>query len=173
MIIAAAALYHYLLVAGAIAAPAWSLAAVWFGLGAIGIAASIALGSARRAPPRSASVGNRVEGAIWNSAGAFFVIMALGIFLFANFTAPGWIDEPFLLFAVMPPLTFGVYAVAISASVAAQEVRPLKPYVPLSLVFAAATVLLMGRPVQYLVFALGIVIVSILPGLQLLRRQHG
>lgn len=169
-ILCAASLYHYALMRGLIAAPSWSLALVWFGLSGLGAVISIAFG--RSSGERGAlGTGNRVEAAVWSAAAWLFAIVALSLFTMASLAPPPGLANPFGMFTLMPPLTFGVYAIAIKASAIAGEAPLLRPYALLSLALAGAETLLIARPEQYLLFAVGIVIVSIPPGVALLRRE--
>lgn len=75
--------------------------------------------------------------------------------------------------AAMPPLTFGVYAIALNASAAAgDQLARLRPFVGLSIAFLIATVLLAGTAWQLVVVAAGALVCSVWPGLLLLARKR-
>lgn len=75
--------------------------------------------------------------------------------------------------AAMPPLTFGVYAIALNASAAAgDQLARLRPFVGLSIAFGIGTVLLAGTVWQLMVLAVGALVCSVWPGFLLLRRER-
>jgi hypothetical protein len=142
--------------------PDYALSISWFGIVLAAWTGSLLLGRRQTGTPGALSVGNQVERAVWTTAGAFLLTLSLALFVRASFSgdAGAW-----SLMAVMSPVMFGVYAVALHASAVAGNSRTAKPYVLVSLAFAAVTAFLIGNPLQYLVAAGGIALVSILPGL--------
>ena len=168
-----AALLHWGVVTHALPWPMMSLAFIWFGLtGAAGL-----LSGSRfvlRAEHRESSdLGNRVERVIWQFGGAFLGIVATSIFVAAMFyQQQTGTSGRFLLFALMPPISFGVYAIALRATAEVAAQNELKPYALASLFFVALTVLLAGSTWQMPATALGIFIVAILPGRLMLARER-
>ena len=142
--------------------PGWSLAISWFGIVLIAWGISIAIARRQAERPGAASVGNQVERTAWMTAGGF--LFALSIALFARASLSG-VLESWSLFAMMPPVTFGAYAIALHVSAVASRSAAGRPYVLVALAFAAATAFLIGEPSQHLVAAVGIFLVSIPPGL--------
>lgn len=142
--------------------PDYSLSISWFGIVLAAWAASLLLGRRQAGTPGALSVGNQVERAVWTTAGAFLLMLSLALFVRASLS-----EDPgaWSLMAVMSPVMFGVYALALHASAVAGNSGTAKPYVLISLAFAAVTAFLIGDPLQYLVAAGGIALVSILPGL--------
>lgn len=146
--------------------PGWSLAISWFGIVLAAWAASILIGRSKAGSPGAFSIGNRVEHAVWTTAGAFLFVLALALFVRAWLSAD---SAAWALFALMPPVTLGAYAVALRASAVAGHSRTADPYILVALAFVAATAFLIGDDRQYLVAAAGVFIVSIPPGLAQLR----
>ncbi len=142
--------------------PGWSLAISWFGITLAAWAGSALIGRHHAATAEACAVGNRVERTAWMTAGAFLTILALAIL--ARGLASGDPAE-FMLFAVMPPVTFGAYAVALQVSAVAAGSRSAMPYMLVALAFAALTTFLIGERAQYLAAAAGILLVSIPAGL--------
>jgi hypothetical protein len=64
----------------------------------------------------------------------------------------------------MPALTFGVYAIALATSAEVAALDLLKRFAFLSLAFVPITILLAGSYWQFAAVALGIALVSIVPG---------
>ena len=113
---------------------------------------------------------------VWRAGGSMLGALAVAIFLFAymQLRATGS-SEAFRLFTLMPPVTFGVYAIALAASAAAARATYLRPYAVLAVAFLVATVLLAASLWQFAAMAVGAFVVSVLPGLSLIHREraHG
>ncbi len=142
--------------------PDYALSISWFGIVLAAWTGSLLLGRRQAGTPGALSVGNQVEHAVWTTAGAFLLALSLALFVRASLSED---SGAWSLMAVMSPVMFGAYAVALHASAVAGNTSRAKPYVLISLAFAAATAFLIGDPVQYLIAAAGIALVSILPGL--------
>ena len=160
--IAAALLINWAVIERLLPWPGWALAISWFGITLAAWAGSATIGRRHAALPGADSVGNRVERTAWTIAGAFLSLLALAIF------ARGMLSgdrSDFLLFEMMPPVTFGAYAVALQVSAVAAGTRSATPYTVIALAFAALTTFLVGERMQYLAAAAGILLVSIPAGL--------
>ena len=167
--IAIASLLHAALMHGLLAWPPMALAVIWFGtmMLAVILAGIMRSGSAR---PTTA---NRVEMEVWRAGGSVIGTLALSIFAYAMLTLnQAGSDTGFFLFTLLPPVVFGVYAIAMAASSAAARDPTLRGYAIMSIALLVATTLLAGSPTQYLVMAVGAVLVSIIPGIVLLRRER-
>lgn len=142
--------------------PDFALAISWFGIVFAAWGGSILLGRRQAGTPGAYSVGNQVERAAWTTAGAFLLILAVALFIRASLSGdPG----SWSLFTIMSPVTFGAYAVALHTSAVAGNSDTARPYVLIALAFAAATAFLIGNPVQYLVAAAGMALITIPCGL--------
>lgn len=143
--------------------PPYSLAFSWFGLIFLAWLASSLIARAKTAERGAFAIGNRVECVVWTWAGAMLTVLAVALLVRALVLggASGW-----ALFAIMPPVSFGAYAVAIGVTAAVAQDRGASAFAFLSLAFAAATALLIGRPEQLPVAAAGVVLVSIPSGLR-------
>ncbi len=171
-VIALASLLHAMIVRGTIALPPIGIAAVWFGLtGAAALVSNSALFNQKK-HAHSGDVANRMERGIWKIGGAFFGVITVGIFMRALIALQNDGDSSlFELFALMPAITFGVYAIILRASAEAANFHKLKLYSWLSLAFVAISVLLIGHIAQFVTTAIGAVLVSVLPGRLLLRLE--
>lgn len=163
---------HWVIVTRILPLPLMSLAYVWFGM--TGLAALVGrfsrLGGSGGAG--GVDLGNRIEKAVWQTGGVMLGFISLGIFVaaFAHHHATGDTSR-YLLFALMPPIAFGVYAIALRATAEAAALALLKHYSVVALAFVPATVLLVGSPWQSPIAALGIVLVAIVPGLRLVALE--
>lgn len=149
--------------------PGWSLAISWFGIAGLAWAASFAIGRHRFDSRGAHTVGNRVERAVWIAAGYFLMVLALALLAHGLLSADPTAWE---LYALMPPVAFGAYAIALEASAVAAGNGSMRPNVLLSLAFAAATTLLIGEAEQSLVAAAGIALVAIPTGVRQLRDER-
>jgi hypothetical protein len=151
--------------------PGWSLAVSWFGIVALAWIGTALLGRRKSGEAGACSIGNQVERAAWTTAGGFLLILALALFAKAML---GGERHDWELFALMPPASFGAYAVALHASAVAAGggSGSGKPYVLVALAFAAITAFLIGDPAQHLAAAAGILLVTVPAGLGHLRASR-
>ncbi|WNO54323.1 hypothetical protein [Stakelama saccharophila] len=100
--------------------------------------------------------------------------LALAVFITgmvrANMSAG---SDFYLMFSMLPPVMFGVYTLALRTASVASAQPALGVYVWLSLAFAVITVPLAWTLWQLPVTALGVLIVSVLPGIALMRIEGG
>lgn len=171
-VVAVASLLHALIVSGMIDVPAISIAIMWFGLS--GLAALLSNSKAFNANKKAQSpnTSNRIERSIWAVGGAFFGLITIGIFVRAFVTLQSDGDPRlFELFALMPAITFGVYAIILRASAEAAQLDQLKFYSWASLLFVIISVMLIGHIGQFFATAVGAFLVSVVPGRLLLRLE--
>lgn len=166
-----AGVYHWALTNGVVEAPRWTLALCWFGLSAVAALIGRAMTKGQQGSPQAETSAHRVERGVWAAAGAGFAIMAIGLLLHAALAPDDASRSRFAYFSIMAPVTFAIYGIAINASAAAVRAAWMKPYIALSFTFAAITVLLLSSPYLYLIYAIGIALVSIPLGLALVRRE--
>jgi hypothetical protein len=171
-VIALASLLHGAIVAKLLPLPAISISFVWFGL--TGLAALIGRTAAfqKRKQSMAAHLGNRMERGVWQVGGSFFGLVAVGIF------ARAWVHyqqtgdtSMFMLFELMPTITFGVYAIILRAAAEASGIKQLKHYSWASLALVIVTIVLIHHPLQFVATAIGIFGVSVLPGRLLLSLE--
>lgn len=165
--IAVASLLHAAVMYRLLPWPPIALAAIWFGT----MMLAVILAKAMRADRVRPATANRVEMEVWRAAGSVIGALAISIFAYAmlNQMRDGS-TQGFFLFTLVPPVVFGIYAIAMAASSAAARDPSLRGYAITSIALLVVTTLLAGSTEQYLVTAVGAVLVSILPGVMLLRR---
>jgi hypothetical protein len=146
--------------------PGWSLAISWLGIALAAWIGSFLLGRSKEGKPGEFTIGNRIERAVWTSVGAFLSLLALALFARASFEgdAGAW-----ALFSIMPPVGFGAYAIALTATAVAAGGSRLPAW--LSLGFAVATTISIGDPSQYLIAAAGVALVTLPGGFRQLRAE--
>lgn len=169
--VASATLVHGAMAAGWLGLPPAAIAILWFGvIGATLLVARLPAFGGRQAA--AVDLANRIEWAVWQAGGLFLIVAAAAIFAYGNLElARSGSAAGFRLFALMPPVTFGVYAIAMRVSAEVAAIPALKGYAALAIACAAATILLIGSAAQLIVAALGLAAVSVLPGLLLLRLE--
>ncbi len=150
--------------------PPASILFVWLGLTAAGWIYSFATGSKLAQKPGAQTTGAKVEQAVWVASGAFFGLLATS-FTFVAATGANGEAAAWLLYAALPPVIFGVYAVALTATMVASSASYLKPFIVLSYIFAIVTALLIGSLFQFFATSIGILLVSVVPGVLMLRRE--
>ncbi len=156
-----------LLVGGLLALPSVSIMLVWFALMGVGVFFSRKWGREASGTTASESIGNKVERTVWCVGGGFLVLVSTMLFLlpwvFPDRFA-GTEIEYYLLFGMMAPLAFGVYAIALAGTAIAARAPWLNRYVALAFVFAAITLGLVWDIKQFVAAIIGILVVIVVPG---------
>ncbi len=168
-VVSAALLFNWAVDMRLLPLPPYSLAFSWFGLVFLGWLASRLIAQRQAGTNGAFAIGNRIENLVWAWAGAMLTVLAVALFVRGLLSqgASGW-----ALFAIMSPISFGTYAVAIGVSGAVAEDRGAAVFALLALAFAAATTLLIGRPEQLPVAAVGVILVTIPSGIRQLARAR-
>ncbi len=149
--------------------PGQAIAISWFAIVLAAWAGSVLLGRSQAGRRGAATMGNRLERTVWVTAGAFLATFAIALFVRAALSGD---PSDWAWFAVMQPVTFGVYAVALNASAVAGNSKAGRPFVLLSLALAAITALLIGNAEQYLVASAGVALVLIAHGVRQLGAER-
>jgi hypothetical protein len=167
--IALALLINWAVIVRILPWPGQAIAISWFAIVLVAWGGSVLLGRSQSARRGASTVGNRVERAVWVTAGAFLATLAIALFVRAALSGD---PDEWAWFAIMQPVTFGVYAVALNASAVAGHSKAARPFVLLSLALAAVTALLIGDPAQYLVASAGVALVLIAHGIRQLGAER-
>lgn len=119
-----------------------------------------------RRKPGLGAIGNRAEEVVWTTGGYSVFAYAAGTVVAVIFA-----DGSYDLFDLILAVAFGSYGVAFMVTgTMANEAWMRVPGVA-SLVACGLVPVLVGKPVLYLVAAATIVVVSVIPGLILLRNE--
>lgn len=167
--------WQYLTQSGLIAAPGWSIAAAWFGLGALAVAVTNLLHPRVAKKPGALSLGNRIEQAVWAGGGAaigVFAASAVGTALLGE-AAPlnALLRQNYAVFTLIPSVVMLVYGVALLTSAQISQNKMLGRAGLGAFIFAALLTVTAGAALQALIFVIASVLVSILPGAILLREE--
>ncbi len=172
--VAVASVAHGAIATGIVQLPPISIAVAWFGITTLAAIITRLPMFANSYKHDANDTGNRIERAVWQVGGAFLGLSALAIFTLAMVMVQKDGDASyFSYFAMMPTLTFGVYAIILRAAAETSGVRLLRSASWIALVFAVGCILLIGQPSQYILSALGAILVSVLPGLHLIKLENG
>ena len=145
---------------------AW-LGALWLAFGVIaGVGMTLLIRSVKRKPGQG-TVGNRVEAAVWTGAG-FGLFSYAGMVIVAGLL--GALSEPAIYDTILG-VAFVVYAVAFLATAEASRQGWLKVFAAISFTGAGLVPFLLGQPVLYLVSAVIVFVVAVVPGVILLSRE--
>ena len=118
-------------------------------------------------------LGARIERTVWMFGGAFLILAPLSTVAAAYIALEtSGSGQLFTLLMGMPALTFGVYAIALATSAEIAAFPRLKRYALVSLLFVPITILLAGNLWQFAAVAIGIVLVSIMPGYMMLAAER-
>ncbi|MEO9969086.1 MAG: hypothetical protein ABJG15_04510 [Hyphomonadaceae bacterium] len=142
------------------------IGAVWMAVGVVGGISSGFLGWSLRNKPGQSSAGNQAEQAAWPISG-------LGLFVYAISIAVAVVvrEQPVILFDTIMPLAFLVYAINQAMAARLFRRKQLNVLSWLSIGFSVITAALVGTVDVYLVAAIGVVVIQVLPGIAALRNE--
>ena len=166
-LMSATMLAHWAVISGHVTVDSpFALLWLWLGASVIGFVGNFILVGTLKSRPGSAAAHNRITRVIWPVAGS-------GIFLYfaAIIGAVLLRGAPSILFDTILPLAFFGHAVAFAGQ-AAFSGSPVKwGQVIGSVAISAAGAFLVGLPEIYLVTAVGILGLAVLPGIQQMRAE--
>jgi len=142
------------------------IGAVWFAVGIVGGIASGFLGWSLRNKPGQSSAGNQAEQAAWPISG-------LGLFVYAIAIAVAVVGrgQPVILFDTIMPIAFLTFAINQAMAARLFRRKLLNVLSWLSIGFSIITASLVGTVDVYLVAAIGVVVIQVLPGIAALRSE--
>jgi hypothetical protein len=172
-VVMVAALLHFAVMKRILPWPPMSLAVIWPGLtiGAAILAATPWFNGRKR--QQAVGLSNRIENSIWGYCSAFLGLTWISILAFVFLDLAQLGPMRFVLFVMIAPIAFGLYAVALGTTSVAASVPALKPYALIALAFVPITTVLAGTAWQFLTLAIGMVVVAILPGRLLMALESG
>ncbi len=166
VLVAIAFVCHWAIASENFGLPPVSYAVLWSVFMLIGLVSMPFLIRGIRRKPGLGAIGNRAEEVVWTTGGYSVFAYAAGTVVAVIF-AGGSYD----LFDLILAVAFGSYGVAFMVTgTMANETWMRVPGLA-SLLACAAVPILVGMPVLYLVAAATIVVVSVIPGVILLRSE--
>lgn len=166
IILPVAYLAHYLVISGEVGTKLW-LVFLWSGVFVFGLIGNFLLvRSLSDGKPGAGSVGNQTSSSVWQFAGMVFGAVFLGLILKTVF---GGADP--IMFDWFVPIGFSLYCVAMGVSGNMAHASILNGTAYLSAALVPIGIYLVGKPELYLFASVAIVLVSLLPGILLLRRE--
>ena len=160
-----AALAHWVVALGVLAVPPVALAFIWMGAMAIFFLSLIFLIGDKKARPGAGSMVNQATGAAWMGVGLMIFVMVLSIGVVS------WrVGDP-VLTLIFPSLIFAAYGSGWAVSAAMTKARWQWRLALGSWVAAPAIAALTGSTWIWPAYALGLVLLALVPGVILVRQE--
>ena len=150
---------HWSVMAGIMPLPQQWIGLIWVTMAATGLVGGAIIGSTMGNKPGMSAPGNRANRAVWQ-------VVTMGLFLYgaAIGFAVVFREMPFILFDTIIPVAFLTYAMTKAMAATLFRDRSRKPLVYVSLGLLAVSMVFIGRPEVYLIAALGVVLLHVVPG---------
>lgn len=116
----------------------------------------------------------KVECTTWSIGGGMIGVLSFGLMLVAYFSGDklrGLGFDPLMLFAMIPPFTFSIYAIALASTAVAGRANWLWGFVALAAGFVLVTLLLVWNYTQFPVTILGVLATCVMPGAIMMRQN--
>jgi hypothetical protein len=143
---------------------AWS-GAIWMGFGLVAFLGMFALKARTRSLPGGASVGNRVDRAVWQGVAIGILAVVTGVILRSILT-----NDYAATDAIMAA-GFCLYGVALYATASVSDQKWLRAFAWLAWGVSGTLWFFMGAAWAYLYAAVGAVLVLLIPGVVLMMRE--
>lgn len=148
-----------------VANPSWHFAVLWSLYGVAAALGSVLLGGRQRTLPGRSSLGNRVEGAVWTGAGLGIGAIAVGAIGRMALTGDT------LSVDVIVPATFALSGVALMATGIVSKEKWLAAFAAAAFGVAVILGFFLSSEWFYLAGAAGAIVILLLPGAILLRKE--
>lgn len=139
---------------------------LWIGACVIGTIGNFVITGTMKSRPGGSAAHNKVDSVIWPVAGAGMFACFLGVTLAVSFRG-----APPILFDILLPVAFLAYAVAFAGRAAFAGTAVSWGQVAGSVLLVALTIFLVGTPALYLVSAVGIFGLTVIPGILQIRAE--
>ncbi|MEO0882238.1 MAG: hypothetical protein AAFY34_05855 [Pseudomonadota bacterium] len=139
---------------------------VWLTMMILGTIGTLVLKLSLRDKPGLSTAGNKAEAAGWPivNLAIFGIVIAIAISVIVR-------GQPTVLFDMIIPIAFALYAVMIALSAKLFGTQAAHWRVMLALVLSVITAALLGMPEIYLLAAAGNIAIQIIPGFASLRAE--
>ncbi|WP_306253100.1 hypothetical protein [Parvularcula sp. IMCC14364] len=164
-----------LLVSGLLDLPGYSVMIFWGAVSTFGGVMSGRWSKQGQGTTLSESIGSKVEAMVWTIAGVFLSIIAIMLFSMPIYAGPRLEAmglEYGVLFGMMSPIVFGLYAICLAATSVAGRAPWLRPFVILAFLFSALTMLLIMSYWQFVAAIIGVLATTVVPGLIMLDKNR-
>ncbi|MCF4097875.1 hypothetical protein [Maritalea mediterranea] len=156
---------HFAVITGFAGLPVETLAFLWPAFGIFGALGTVLLSRNTAPKPGAFAVGNVVQREIWQGAGLGILLFVIGVILATMQGA-----SP-IMFDMIAAVALALYGAAFLATAAASQLRWMRVPAWISFFAAAGVPLLAGSSLLYLALAGVVVLVSVVPGLILMRHE--
>ena len=165
LIYGTASLIHGAMLAGVLDLPPVALNVIWGVAVVLFLVALFALKARLRVKPGARSLANKVSATAWGGLGG--ASFAIGLSLFAAVYKTGdWI-----FMTLFPPVILALYGSAWIVGSALSDRAWMKWVAVAAFAAAIGSGLLIGEPVQYLAYAAAWLLLSVVPGIALMRQE--
>jgi len=138
---------------------------IWMGFGVCAGVGCMLLRGRTRALPGGASVGNRADRVIWQGVAIAIIVVVVGTILRSAFMGD------FAAADAIMAAGFGLYGVALYATASLSGHMWLRAFAWLAWAISGTLWFFMNQPWAYLVAAAGAVLVLLIPGIIMMRRE--
>lgn len=165
-VFAPASLAHWAVVSDRWDLPRSGLAVIWVAAVAVFLVALFTSKSRMRGQADASSRNNQASGAVWTGVGlASFALW--GAFMIASVRT-----GEFVIMDMFAVIILALYGAGFSVAGALSGQAWLKAVAGAAMLLAVGLALLVGRPEQYLLYALALVLVALVPGLVMIRQAR-
>lgn len=167
VLMSATMMMHWAIISGLVSFGGKSgLLFLWIGACVTGTIGNFVISGTMKSRPGCSAAHNKVDSVIWPVAGGGMFAYFLGVTLAVSMR-----DAPVILFDTLLPVAFLAYGVAFAGRAAFSGTAVSWGQVAGSLLLVALTILLVGTPLLYLVSALGIFGLTVIPGILQIRAE--
>jgi hypothetical protein len=138
---------------------------IWMGFGVCAGIGCVLLRGRTKALPGGASVGNRADRVIWQGVAIAILVVVIGTILRSAFLGD------FANTDAIMAAGFGLYGVALYATASLSGHSWLSAFAWLAWAISGPLWFYMGQPWAYLIAAAGAILVLLIPGLIMMRRE--
>lgn len=167
VLMSATMLAHWAIITGLIPVTyKFALLALWVSASILGTIGNFVITATLKSRPGGSAAHNKVDKVVWPVAGAGMFACFLGVTLAVMLRG-----APPILFDMLLPIAFLSYAIAFAGRAAFSGEAVNWAQVIGSVVLVALTIFLVGTPPLYLVSALGIFGLTVIPGILQIREE--
>ena len=167
VLMSATMLTHWAIISDVLAVDTrYGLLILWIGACVLGTIGNFVIAGTMKSRPGVSAAHNKVDRIIWPVAGMSVFAYFFGVTLTVMFR-----DASPILFDTLLPVAFLSYAIAFAGRAAFAGTKLAWGQTIVSVLLVGLTVFLVGTPTLYLVAALGLFGLTVIPGLLLIRDE--
>ena len=169
VLMSATMMLHWAIITGLIRVDSpYALLALWIGASVLGTIGNFVISTSMKSRPGCSAAHNRVDRVVWPVADTGIFACFLGVTLAVTLRG-----APPIVFDTLLPIAFLAYGIAFAGRAAFLNETINWAQVIGSIVLVGLTMFLVGTPSLYLVSALGIFGLTVIPGIFQIRDEPG